>query len=102
MAPATMVYAQKFFVKHDYQDTEAVVEIKVWEVSDHKKYPDGLKYSLFCVNVESNEIIVGFDNHHPKGPHIHVDQVEQHYFFESIEKLIEDFYSLLKARGYTL
>ena len=70
MAPATMVYYRKYFVKHDQLDTEAVVEIKVWEVSDR--------------------------------PHIHIDQIEQHYFFESIEKLVEDFYSLLKARGYYL
>jgi hypothetical protein len=66
------------------------------------KYPDGIKYSLYCVEAESKEVIVGIDNHHPKGHHIHFGDEEEFYFFEGIEKLIDDFYSFVKIRGYSL
>jgi hypothetical protein len=102
MAPATIIYYSKFFIKHDHQDDDAVIEIKVWEVFNDIRYPEGVKYSLFCVDLETNEVIVGLDNHFPKGHHVHIDNQELHYFFEGVEKLVDDFYSLLNARGYTL
>jgi hypothetical protein len=89
-------------IKHDDEDSDAVVEIKVWEVNDFVKYPDRIKYSLYCLDLESHEIIVGLDNHYPKGHHLHIDNQEQYYFFEDVHKLVADFYALLKARGYSL
>jgi len=36
--------------------------------------------------------IVGFDNHEHKKPHYHIKGKEYEYEFESVDKLIEDFY----------
>jgi hypothetical protein len=102
MVQATIIYYSKIYVKHDHLDTEVVIELKVWELPVSEKYPNGIKYSLFCVNVEDSRVVVGFDNHHPKGHHLHIDDEEQHYFYVDEEKLIEDFYSLVKARGYSI
>ena len=66
-----------------------MIELKVWELPVSEKYPNGIKYSLFCVNVEDSRVVVGFDNHHPKGHHLHIDDEEQHYFYVDEEKLID-------------
>lgn len=102
MVTATLIHADKIFIKHDTLDKEAIIELKVWELPISNKYPDGLKYSLFCVEVESKEIIVGIDNHHPKDHHIHFGDVEEIYFFEGVEKLLTDFYSFVGIRGYSV
>lgn len=31
------------------------------------------------------------DNHHPKGPHIHLDELELSYSFRDVPTLISDF-----------
>ncbi len=79
-----------------------MVELKVWEVPKTEKYPDGVKYSLYCLETETKMVLVGIDNHHPKGHHIHFGYEEQVYFFEDVEKLIEDFYALVRVRVYCL
>jgi len=60
-----------------------VVEYSLYEFPKSSKYPDGVKYRLICK--------VLLDNHHPKGPHIHLDEQEMGYQFISEEQLIEDF-----------
>ena len=35
------------------------------------------------------------DNHHPKGPHVHLDDRELHYDFVNDEKLFDDFEQLV-------
>lgn len=35
------------------------------------------------------------DNHHPKGPHIHLDNIEIPYEFISLDKLVDDFRKLI-------
>lgn len=35
------------------------------------------------------------DNHHPKGPHFHLDNDEFDYDYKSDDKLIEDFKKLV-------
>jgi hypothetical protein len=102
MVPVTIIYYSKILVSHEYLDSEVVVELKVWEVPKTEKYPDGVKYSLYCVEMETKIVLVGIDNHHPKGHHIHFGEEEQVYFFVDVEKLIEDFHALVKARGYSL
>jgi hypothetical protein len=80
----------------------AVAELKVWQVPKSTHYPDGLKFSLFLVERESGEVLVGFDNHQPKGPHLHRDGKEAPYSFRSVEELLEDFWSLVAEEGFTL
>jgi len=35
------------------------------------------------------------DNHHPKGPHVHLDERELPYEFSNEDKLIDDFKKLV-------
>lgn len=35
------------------------------------------------------------DNHHPKGPHIHVDDQELPYDFNGLDQLVDDFRRLI-------
>ena len=66
-----------------------VVEFKVWQVPKSKNYPEGVKYSFFAAH--SGKVLVGYDNHSPKGHHRHFDEEEGSYDFEGFEKLREDF-----------
>ena len=66
-----------------------IVEVKVWRVND-KRYPYNLKYSLIFVERKTGRRVL-MDNHHPKTPHIHLNEVEFPYEFESVGKLLKDF-----------
>lgn len=67
-----------------------IVEMRIWEVSsDLARYPDGFKYSLYAVF--NGKVLVGYDNHPPKGHHRHVGGRETEYVFSSLEKLRNDF-----------
>ncbi|MGK5085391.1 DUF6516 family protein [Bdellovibrionota bacterium FG-1] len=66
------------------------VEITIHEVVASERYRDGVKYGLICID-EQTKARVLFDNHHPKGPHIHLDRAEQSYTFLNEEQLIADF-----------
>ena len=87
---------------HGRSAVVAVAEIKVWDVPRSSHYPEGLKYSLFLVARESGRVIVGFDNHKPKGPHLHHDGKELAYEFLDVEALVEDFWHWVKKEGFTL
>jgi hypothetical protein len=34
------------------------------------------------------------DNHHPKGPHYHIDEFEMPYNFTGLDQLVDDFRKL--------
>jgi hypothetical protein len=73
-----------------------ILEMKLWEVTKTKKYPDGIKYGLIVVNIKLKKK-VSMDNHTPKGHHYHIDDEEFDYEYKGIEQLAEDFYSLVKV-----
>ncbi len=66
-----------------------IVETKIWWVVGDPHYPDGLKYSLYAVR--EGVVLVGYDNHHPKGHHRHLPDREVPYDFTSLEVLRSDF-----------
>lgn len=66
-----------------------IVEMKIWKIKDKEQYPDGYKYSLFAVY--EGQILVGYDNHHPKGHHRHIGDVERPYQFTDLKTLRNDF-----------
>ena len=100
MAKATIIYQLKVYLEHRSLVDEALVEIKIWRVPDDQRFPEKIKYSLYCVR--NSEVIVGFDNHHPKGHHLHVSGSELQNTFVDSEKLIEDFFSEIAKQGYEL
>ena len=68
-----------------------VSERKIWRLARSERYPLGFKYRLVLANPRSHEVILLYDNHWPKGPHIHWGDKERPYEFTSLEKLISDF-----------
>ncbi len=66
-----------------------VVESKVWQVPKSAAYPDGVKFSFFAVH--SGQVLVGYDNHAPKGYHRHLRGIEELYIFRDFDSLRADF-----------
>lgn len=84
-----MVRHEKFIVRRRY-----VVEISVHQVPKSERYRDGLKWGLICVD-QVTAMRVLMDNHHPKGPHIHIDNDELPYDFQDLDQLVIDFRRLV-------
>ena len=68
-----------------------IEELKIWKVQVSTKYPDGIRYRLVFVDPRTKDVMVLFDNHYPKGHHMHLGGVEKNYEFKSPRKLLEDF-----------
>jgi hypothetical protein len=74
----------------------------VIEVPKSTHYPGGLKYSMFLVVKESGQVLVGFDNHKPKGPHLHHYEKETPYEFKGVDQLVEDFWDMVRKEGFII
>jgi hypothetical protein len=86
---AVLVRREKFIVRRRY-----LVEITVHQVPRSARYRDGLKWGLICIDrVNSKRVLM--DNHHPKGPHIHIDDDELPYDFIGLDELVTDFRRLV-------
>lgn len=69
-----------------------VREIVIWKVPSSKYYPEGIKYRLVLADPFWKKVLLLFDNHAPKGHHVHIkDGKEYSYSFSSMETLIEDY-----------
>ncbi len=66
----------------------------LYEVPKTRKYPLGVRYSLICIEPKTERKIL-MDNHHPKGPHVHINDEEIDYEFVSDDKLFDDFERLV-------
>lgn len=86
---ATLVYWHKARLQGRY-----VLEMEIHQVGRSKKYKEGLRYGLVFVDLRSGRRIL-MDNHHPKGPHVHLDDQEVPYQYVDEEKLIKDFKALV-------
>jgi len=71
-------------------DDRYVVELSIFEVGKSAEYPDGIKFGLICKDLKTGDFVL-LDNHHPKGPHIHINDREIKYEYVSDEQLVEDF-----------
>jgi Family of unknown function (DUF6516) len=76
-----------------------IVDIKIWQLLElTMERPHGLKYSLFYGR--AGERIVGYDNETGKGDHRHYGPREMPYIFESMERMMQDFFGdVAKERG---
>ena len=102
MVKATLIFSSKFFTIHKSLDLKAVVEMKIYQIPVSMDYPERVKYSLFCIDMETNTIIVGFDNHRPKGHHVHINDEQNPYFFRGAQGLVDDFYTEIRRAGFEL
>jgi len=66
-------------------------EIEIWKVNHIGRYPDGIRYRLVFVNAFTGFVHLLYDNHWPKGHHVHDADSENPYQFRSVIQLIEDF-----------
>ncbi len=84
-------------IRHDKITDELgnTTEIKLWSVPKSADKPYGFKYSL--VYIVGGRRMIGYDNAEGKGDHKHHKEMETQYFFESLEKLAEDFYRDVEA-----
>ena len=79
-------------IRHDkvYNRDGNITEIKIWRVEATPNKPHGYKYSL--VYIAKGKRVIGYDNAEGKGDHRYYGDRTEAYRFESLEKLIEDFY----------
>jgi hypothetical protein len=68
-----------------------VREVTIWRVPKSIRYPEGLKYRLVLVERVSGKLLLLYDNHWPKGHHLHRRGKEEPYRFTSLETLMREF-----------
>lgn len=95
---AIEVFRQKLVLKHKSQNRLAVFEVAVWEFTKTIHYPEGLKYRAWLS--ENGVTLFGFDNHKPKGPHLHIGEIEVGYVFRGIKALREDVAAMIEKEGF--
>ena len=84
-----------YYRRIDYDDG-AIVEMVLWRgPSPVPPSTHDLKYSLFYGRPGVREI--GYDNERGKGDHRHLQGVEEPYIFSSVEQLMVDFWSDVRA-----
>lgn len=86
---ARLIYYVKSRLQNRY-----VLELVIHEVEKSPRYVDGVKFGLICVDTKTGERVL-FDNHHPKGPHIHIDDQELQYEYKNDDQLLKDFAALV-------
>jgi hypothetical protein len=97
---ARLRFHQKITLIHKSSADIAVAELKVFSVPVSSHYSDGIKYSLFLASQATGEVIVGFDNHKPKEPHLHSNGKEMPYRYQGVDRLVEDFWEWVEREGY--
>jgi hypothetical protein len=95
---AKLLFHEKRILAHRETEEIAIAELKIWRVPRSERYPGGRKYSLFLV--APGRTILGFDNHSPKGPHLHLGDAEIPYSYTTDEKLLLDFWKLAEKAGF--
>ena len=86
------VKAEQVMFHEFYHGPYIKIKICVWKLPDKDwdRYPIKFKYSLICVHTKTGKKVL-MDNHHPKGPHFHLDDRELNYHFVDIKGLLSDF-----------
>ena len=87
----TMPKARRLLHLKDYLPNGLLREIRIYEVSVSRNYPDGVKYSCYLGDPETGEKIIGYDIHPGKGHHRHVRGRETLYEFRGLGALLGDF-----------
>jgi hypothetical protein len=95
---AIEVFHEKRVLFHSKGQRMAVLEVVIWRVPQSQGYPEGVKYRAWLS--ENGQTIFGFDNHQPKGPHLHVVDKELGYVFRGIKELREDILAMILEEGF--
>jgi hypothetical protein len=89
---AEAVFHQKFYL----EGQRYLVEMDVLRVEDTSRFPEGVKYGLICIDRKTGRKVL-MDNHHPKGHHQHVGEIEYPYDYRGLDQLIDDFRRLVNS-----
>ena len=95
---AEPIFTEKRMLHNPVTGEAAIAELKIWNVPRSKDYPEGRKFSLFLVS--GGEVVVGIDNHKPKGPHLHLGNRELYYLYRDQDSLLADFWDLARKAGF--
>lgn len=97
---ATILFHEKRLLRNPRTGDAAVAELKVWSVPHSRDYSQGRKFSLFLV--AGGDVVLGIDNHKPKGPHLHLGNRELPYLYRDDASLLRDFWDLARKAGFEL
>jgi hypothetical protein len=89
---------EKRILTHRASGALAIAELKIWRVPKSKDYLMGVKFSLFLVS--GGQVLIGMDNHKPKGPHLHLGEQELSYLYRDEKGLLQDFWDLARKAGF--
>ena len=92
------IIKRKIVLKHRDSQRIGIFEIVVWDVGKSEAYPDGVKYRAWLSM--DGKTVLGFDNHRPKGPHLHLGQEELPYEYKGLIQLQSDIRRLIKLEGF--
>ena len=95
---ATLILHQKIVLKHKDGIRFAIFEFVIWQIAKNKDYPLGLKYRAWIS--ENQKTVFGFDNHRPKGPHLHIGEREIGYVYRGTEQLKQDIVAMIRMEGF--
>lgn len=68
-----------------------IVEMVIWKVPVALQNPAGIRYRLAFVPGGERAPAVLYDNHAPKGPHRHLQGIDEPYGFSGVDQLLADF-----------
>jgi len=79
-------------LRHKFTDEDGDLrELVVWSVRVSRMYREGVRYRLAFIPKNPGTSAVLYDNHHPKGHHKHLENLEQPYLFTNVDQLLADF-----------
>ena len=82
----------RLLLKRKFTDEQGNLwELVVWSVPFSRLYREGVRYRLAFIPHGMGGPAVLYDNHHPKGHHKHLEDLEQPYLFSGIDQLLMDF-----------
>jgi len=85
-------------LRHKHEDRLAIFEFVIWQIPKSKGYPEGVKYRAWLS--EGGKSLLGLDNHGPKGPHLHVRDVEVEYVYRGADALRADIIAMIRKEGF--
>jgi hypothetical protein len=95
---ARLVFHEKRLLWAPATAMAGLAELRVWEVPKSSDYPSGRKFSLFLIT--EGTVLLGIDNHRPKGPHLHLGDRQVPFRYESDDQLLRDFWELVRKAGF--
>jgi len=82
----------KLLLRDKFTDRDGdLLERVIWSVPTSRLYREGIRYRLAFIPRDIGKPVVLYDNHHPKGHHKHLEELEQPYLFSTIAQLRADF-----------